>query len=180
VLTAYGGVLGIHVLCSAAGAEAPQKWLAIVGIPTAVLAAVYTAYLFAQAKARDLWQSPMLVPHFLAQAVLLGSAVTLPFGHWLEPAAVGSLEWMLAGAALAHCAMVIAEITLPHGTAHAHRAVREMTLGRYAGFFWVGLLLVLIAVLAPVIGVAAVPLALLGVLAHEHAYVQAGQSVPLT
>jgi hypothetical protein len=86
---------------------------------------------------------------------------------------------MLAGAAVAHLAMAVAEVTLPHPTAHAHRAAREMTHGRYAGFFWVGALLVLVAVLAPVIGVAAVPLALGGVLAHEHAYVQAGQSVPL-
>jgi hypothetical protein len=36
-----------------------------------------------------------------------------------------------------------------------------------------------VAIAAPWIGVAAVPFALLGLLAHEHAYVQAGQSVPL-
>jgi uncharacterized membrane protein len=54
-----------------------------------------------------------------------------------------------------------------------------MTHGRYARFFWAGALLVIVAVLAPVIGVAAVPLALVGLLAHEHAHVQAGQSVPL-
>ena len=38
---------------------------------------------------------------------------------------------------------------------------------------------VAVAVAAPWIGVAAVPFALVGLLAHEHAYVQAGQSVPL-
>jgi Fe-S-cluster-containing dehydrogenase component/formate-dependent nitrite reductase membrane component NrfD len=178
-ITLYGGVLTLHLLLSAAGVEAAQEWLAIAGIPAAVMAAVYTGYLFAQAKARDLWQSPLLAPHLLVQAILLGAAVMLPFAHWLEPGAVGSFEWMLAGAALVHCALVAAEVTVPHGTAHAHRAVREMTHGRYARFFWAGALLVLVAVLAPVIGVAAVPLALLGLLAHEHAHVQAGQSVPL-
>ena len=45
--------------------------------------------------------------------------------------------------------------------------------------FWAGVVLVGAAVFAPVIGLVAVPLALVGVLAHEHAYVQAGQSVPL-
>ena len=35
-----------------------------------LLTAVYTAYLFAQAKARDLWQNPLLPPHFVVQAVL--------------------------------------------------------------------------------------------------------------
>jgi len=33
--------------------------------------------------------------------------------------------------------------------------------------------------MAPWLGVAAAPLALAGLLAHEHAYVQAGQVVPL-
>ena len=84
-LTLYGGVLALHLLLSAAGVEAAQEWLAIAGIPAGVMAAVYTAYLFAQAKARDLWQSPLLAPHLLVQAILLGAAVMLPFAHWLEP-----------------------------------------------------------------------------------------------
>jgi Fe-S-cluster-containing dehydrogenase component/formate-dependent nitrite reductase membrane component NrfD len=178
-ITAYAGVLGLHLLMSIAGAETPQKWLAIAGIPAAVMAAVYTGYLFAQAKARDLWQSPLLPPHLLVQAVLLGAAVLLPFAHWLAEDAIGPLEWLLAGTALAHLVMVAGEITLTHPTAHAHLAVRELTRGRYARFFWAGALLVAAAVFAPVIGVAAVPLALLGLLAYEHAHVQAGQSVPL-
>ena len=48
----------------------------------------------------------------------------------------------------------------PHGTAHARRAVRERPTGAIARFFWVGTPLLLVAVRAPVIGVAAVPLAL--------------------
>jgi Fe-S-cluster-containing dehydrogenase component/formate-dependent nitrite reductase membrane component NrfD len=178
-ITAYGAVLALHVLLSIAGAEAPQEWLSIAGIPFGVMAAVYTGYLFAQAKARDLWQSPLLVPHLLVQAVLLGSAVLLPFAHWLAEDAVGPLEWLLAGTALAHLVAVAGETTLAHPTAHAHLAVREMTRGRYARFFWAGALLVLAAVFAPLIGVATVPLALVGLLAYEHAYVQSGQAVPL-
>ena len=38
---------------------------------------------------------------------------------------------------------------------------------------------VAVAVSAPWTGAVAVPFALAGLLAHEHAYVQAGQSVPL-
>jgi Ni/Fe-hydrogenase subunit HybB-like protein len=176
---AYGGALAVHLLVSAGGADVPQRWLAVRGLPAAAAAAVYTAFLFAQAKARDLWQSPLLAPHLLVQAVLLGSAVTLPLAHWLAEAAVGPLEWLLAGTALAHALMALAEVALPHPTAHAHLAARELTAGRYARFYWIGLGLALVAALAPAIGVAAVPLALLAVLAHEHAHVQAGQSVPL-
>src|SRR3984893_10565780 len=54
------------------------NWLTIAGLPLAVLSAVYTAYLFAQAKARDMWQNPLLPPHFLIQALLAGSAALLP------------------------------------------------------------------------------------------------------
>ncbi len=71
------------------------------------------------------------------------------------------------------------EITITHPTEHAHLAARAMTRGRYARFFWPGLIAVAVAIAAPWAGVAVVPFALLGLLAHEHAYVQAGQSVPL-
>jgi hypothetical protein len=37
------------------------------------MTAVYTAFLFAQAKARDLWQNPLLPPHLVVQAVLAGA-----------------------------------------------------------------------------------------------------------
>jgi hypothetical protein len=54
-----------------------------------------------------------------------------------------------------------------------------MVRGRFARSFWSGALLAAASIAAPWIGVAATPLALLGLLAYEHAYVQAGQSVPL-
>jgi hypothetical protein len=54
-----------------------------------------------------------------------------------------------------------------------------MTAGRYRLFFWPGAGLVALALLAPWLGAwVAVP-ALVGLALHEHAYVQAGQSVPL-
>ncbi len=146
----------------------------IAGIPLAVATAVYTAFLFAQAKARDLWQSSLLPPHMLVQAVLLGAAVLLPFGQ-----AAHELRWVLGGAALAHVLLALGEVSLAHPTAHAHLAVRELTRGSYARWFWGGLALAAVAVAAPWIGVVAVAPALLGVLCHEHAYVQSGQAVPL-
>jgi hypothetical protein len=75
--------------------------------------------------------------------------------------------------------LVWGEVTLAHPTAHAALAVREMTRGRFAAFFWAGAALTLAAVFAPLLGVAAAPLALTGLALHEHAYVQAGQAVPL-
>jgi hypothetical protein len=54
-----------------------------------------------------------------------------------------------------------------------------MTRGRYAIFFWVGAGLVAAGLLAPLVGPLVAMLALAGLLAHEHAYVQAAQAVPL-
>ena len=42
-----------------------------------VLAAVYTAFLLAQAKGRDLWQSPLLPVRMLVSSAMTGAAVVL-------------------------------------------------------------------------------------------------------
>jgi Fe-S-cluster-containing dehydrogenase component/formate-dependent nitrite reductase membrane component NrfD len=179
IIAGYSLVLALHFLVALAGNGALALPLIIAGLPLAALTAIYTAYLFAQAKARDLWQNPLLPPHLLIQSLLLGSAALMPFALWLEPAAIAPLAWTLGTTSLIHLLMVWGEVSLTHPTAHARLAVREMTRGRYAAFFWTGIVLTLAAVFAPWLGVAASPLALVGLALHEHAYVQAGQSVPL-
>jgi two-component system response regulator PilR (NtrC family) len=74
-------ILAAHFAASLAGSDSVQLWLTIVGIPLSVGTAVYTAYLFAQAKARDLWQNPLLPPHLVFQAILLGAGVLLPLAE---------------------------------------------------------------------------------------------------
>jgi hypothetical protein len=64
-----------------------------------------------------------------------------------------------------------------------------MVKGRYAAFFWGGVVLALAGGLVPwlslfmeqdvLIGINAALATLIGLLLYEHAYVQAGQSVPL-
>lgn len=180
IIAGYGIVLAAHLLTNfVEGGAAWQRALAVPGLPLAVLAAVYTAYLFAQATARDLWQSPLLPPHLLVQAILAGSAAMLAVAVWLDPAAVESLARTLAAASLAHLLLVLGEVTLAHPTAHARLAVEEMTERSYRAFFWPAIALVGAALAAPWIGALAAPLALTGLLAYEHAYVQAGQAVPL-
>lgn len=89
------------------------------------------------------------------------------------------LAWVFAGASLVHLLMVLGESTLTHGTAHAHLALREMTRGRYALYFWASVVLGAVGLAAPWSPVGAALIGLIGLLAFEHAYVQAGQSVPL-
>jgi Fe-S-cluster-containing dehydrogenase component/formate-dependent nitrite reductase membrane component NrfD len=161
VLLGYGAVLAAHLLVGHGRA------LAIAGAPLAVMTAVYTAFLFAQAKARDLWQSPLLPPHLLVQAVIAGAAV-LP-----------GASRVLAIACAVHIAMALGEITLTHATAHARLAVHELVRGRYRAWFWLGLAGAALGCAAPWLPVAPQAAALAGLLAFEHAHVQAGQVVPL-
>ena len=183
VIAGYGAVLSGHFLASLRGWEDAHRLLAWAGLPLAVMTAVYTAWLFAQAKARDLWQSPLLPAHLLVQTLLAGSAA-LTLAAALVPGATTDdasavLLRTLGLSSLTHLLLVWGEHSLPHVTAHAHLAAREMSSGRYRGFFRTGIALAAAGLAAPWIGPAAAPLALIGLLAFEHAFVQAGQSVPL-
>jgi len=204
IIAGYTIVLALHFIASWAGSRSFQSWLMIAGIPLSVLTAVYTAYLFAQAKARDMWQNPLLPPHLFFQAVLLGSAVLLPLIVILRGAMVSDdmmgvidtvrlevywLMWTLGISSVIHLLMVWGEASLTHPTAHARLAIWEMVRGRYKNDFWTGTILSLLGGLLPLltvlgissisIGVAGAPLALIGMMLFENAYVQAGQSVPL-
>ncbi len=182
ILSLYGALLAAHLLAALLGGSGFTRALAWAGIPLAVLSAVYTAWLFAQAKARDLWQSALLPPQLLVQAVASGAALLLPIASAVEPQAAGPLAATAAVATYVHVLLVAGEVAMPHGTAHARLAVREMRRGRYAWYFRVGVVLQVagvVAVLGGAPGTLAAPLILAGLLGYEHAFVQAGQAVPL-
>ncbi len=178
IIGAYAAVLAAHFVLTLTGGTA-QRWLAVAGGPLAAAAAAYTAYLFAQARARDLWQSPLAPPHLLTQAMLGGGGALLPWAVVARSAAVTPLVWVTAAAAALHLLLVAGEHTLAPVSAHARLAARHMTHGRYRGWFWIGAALILPAVIAPWVGWWLALPALVGLLAYEHAYVQAGQAVPL-
>jgi Fe-S-cluster-containing dehydrogenase component/formate-dependent nitrite reductase membrane component NrfD len=187
IIAGYSLVLLLHFVASLAGSTSLQSWLMIAGIPFSVLTAVYTAYLFAQAKARDMWQNPLLPPHLFVQALLLGSAVLLLL--W-EAKTLFLLTALLAIMSLIHLLMIWGEVSLTHPTAHARLAIYEMVHGRYRRDFWIGTILsaagasLFVLALLNDISIATgggvgAPLALVGLMLYENAYVQAGQSVPL-
>jgi formate-dependent nitrite reductase membrane component NrfD len=201
IIAGYSVVLATHFVASLLHSISLQRWLIVIGLPLSILTAVYTAYLFAQAKARDLWQNPLLPPHLLVQALLLGSGVLLPIAAWIEQPRLSTrfavtiappvfaLLCALAITGLLHLLMIWGEVSLTHATAHARLAVWEMIYGRYKGDFWMGLAmsilggalpaLAVLGIVSASIGVGGAPLALIGLILYEHAYVQAGQSVPL-
>jgi len=217
IIAAYSAVLAAHfvisiVLVNSVGPAnnpftlALARWVVIlnrlsfIGIPLAAATAVYTGYLFAQAKARDMWQNPLLPPHLLVQAIVLGSAALLPAAFLWWAAALDSVKPLLitlASASLVHLLMIWGEVSLAHPTSHARLAIWEMTRGRWKIFFQSGLWLSVLGCVLPLLsiyltsphfeklssimalGIGGAVSALVGMMLYEHAYVQAGQSVPL-
>jgi Fe-S-cluster-containing dehydrogenase component/formate-dependent nitrite reductase membrane component NrfD len=204
IITGYTAVLLFHFVASWVGWISPQLWLMIPGIPLAIMTAVYTAYLFAQAKARDMWQNPLLPPHLFFQAVLLGSAVLLLVevfskGIWQSDDLVGFIDtirgqvywlaWSLLVTSVIHLLMVWGEVSLTHPTSHARLAIWEMVKGRYKYPFWISVVFSSLGAVLPVFAafnnwnesvlIAGAVTALVGMMFFEHAYVQAGQAVPL-
>ena len=167
-------------------------WNMALSVPGAVLggfAAMYTAFLFAQAKGRDLWQNPALPLHLLTQAALAGAAVYSVAALFLPlsgPSLAVVHATLLASLAL-HAVLIVSEAVIPHAILDARRAAHQMMYGKYRGFFWTGLVAgALLPLALGFLSGPAVPpalagaLALGGLLAYEHAFVQAGQSVPLS
>ena len=165
IIAGYTLVLALHFIASWAGSVSLQRWLMIPGIPLAILTAIYTAYLFAQAKARDMWQNPLLPPHLFFQSVLLGSAILLPvlivsentsaverFLGFARPE-INLLLWILAITSAIHLLMIWGEVSLTHPTAHARLAIWEMVSGRYKNDFWFGILLSLLGGALPLLAV---------------------------
>jgi hypothetical protein len=105
------------------------------------------------------------------------------------PLAVVASLWVLAVTSLLHLLMIWGEVSLTHPTAHARLAIWEMVRGRYQSEFWIGILLstlggalpwlAILGLASTSIAIGGAPLALIGLMLFEHAYVQAGQSVPL-
>ena len=188
-------------------ATEPLIWAAAI---VALGVAGYTAFLFGQAEARDLWQSPSLLGHMLAAAFLVGGGASVSATLWSDVGAdsapgsmvlaadgdsllpgVEAFAWaMLIGAAIVG-SIALFELGARHPTRNIQEAMHHMTRGAFAVEWWVGALLAVVvsslaagAVLfagAPVAAGAGGGLAAaIGVWLMDDAFVRAGQSVPLS
>lgn len=159
------------------------------GALLAVVVAVYTAFLFAQAKGRDFWQSPALALHMLIHSLMAGAAVFALAGLMGEMSGDWSnfLTRMLTVMIILNLLTMLVELTITHPTADAKSVVKMITNGRYANLFWWGVLLVgnilPLLVLAggfsfglPLAGI----LALAGIYMTEKIWVEAPQRIQLT
>ncbi len=201
IITAYGGLLSLWVLVKllALFGLAPQGVSrtadVILAWPLVIAAgatAVYTAFLFAQAKGRSFWQSPALPIHMLVHAAVAGSSalyIASLFVGGIEPLR-GILALTLAVGLVFGLIVMWAELAVEHPDRDAARAAEMIYKGRYKNLFWgvsvgLGSLVPLALVVAgtllavPVVISVAGILALVGILITEHMWVEAPQLIPL-
>lgn len=185
-LTGYGALLALWLIARLANAPALANALQWPGAVLAVVAAVYTAFLFAQAKGRDFWQNPLLSIHLLAHALMAGSAVWLIADIALNAGSLAAARSSLIATLAFSVVVLLAELLTGAPTADAHKALRWI-VGRPMGrWFWLGgvgvghvvPLLLLTAVGGP--GLVAACLALAGLFVIEWLWVLAPQHVPLS
>jgi Fe-S-cluster-containing dehydrogenase component/formate-dependent nitrite reductase membrane component NrfD len=182
------------LLAAVTGASGVRDVLRWALVPSALMLASYTAFLFNQCEGRDLWQSPLLFPHTIAAAVLAGSGA-LGVAAWIMAAPstmARALGWALVLAVAVSALMIVLDLFLiKHPTRQADRAARNLWRDLYARRFWLGGVLAGL-VIPGVLGVVFIAAGGLGVLAaaglvglvglwcYEDAWVRAGQSVPLS
>jgi Fe-S-cluster-containing dehydrogenase component len=167
VITVYGALLAAHVALLLARRTPSAALVWATGLAAAATA-VYTAFLFGQSKGRDLWQSPLLAPHLIVQALVAGSALLVP-------------AWLFLLLPI-HGLLVAAEVWGRHPTEDGRRAAQliQEDYRFVTGVLVVGHLLPLTILW----GAASLPflpggLALAGLLTWEHLYVQAPQRLSL-
>jgi Fe-S-cluster-containing dehydrogenase component/formate-dependent nitrite reductase membrane component NrfD len=197
VLGAY--FLGAYGLCAAgwliAGwfALAPPAWLIGLGALAAIGTAAYSGFLFAQAKGRDLWQSPLFPWHLVIQAMVAGAAMLIVVAVAIGAAGLlGVLQTTLAAALVLNLLMILTEVyAVPHNQ-DAALAVDLLKSGALAKRFWGGALGLGVVVPLLVMGLGAglggaaiaalvaSAAALAGLWQYELLWLAAGQAAPLS
>src|SRR5262249_34393214 len=115
-----------------------------------VAVAGYTAFLFAQCEGRDLWQSRLLLPHLLVQAVAGGAVTLLP----AAPRNPGLLATLAVAIAL-HLLFAVAERWKRHDTDNARQAAAFLDVVRWHGLPAYRMSSLLLIALGPVVALGA-------------------------
>jgi Fe-S-cluster-containing dehydrogenase component/formate-dependent nitrite reductase membrane component NrfD len=185
IISAYAASLVAWIALAIAGADAALTVLAPVVFVVAALTAAYTAWLFAQCEARDLWQTRLLLPHLLLHALGAGAAVVMIVAALGRAPASAALRAVFVIGVLATGAIALADAVRRHRSSNGAAAARALTRGSQARLFWAALatgvvLPALLAFAGPAAAVLAAILALVGWWLHGHAFVLAGQGPPIS
>lgn len=196
ILSAFSGVTGLWWALETAAwlglldpalAAVARPVFALASVPVSVMAAIYTAFLFAQAEGRDLWQSPHLPVLFAVQMVVLGAATFAGLDLFLDlPEPLGAAaRWTFLLSTVASLAVtLVGDLGIPHASEIARRALNDMVRGDFRQHYWVGGVAVghlapvaLLLVGHPVAAAVAFLASAAGLFSYAYALVMAPQAV---
>ena len=190
VLMIFGAllVLWIALMLTGRGLFPLLVWAAAT---FAVASAGYSAFLFAQARGRDFWQSPLLFWHLIVQSIAAGAATLTLIGTVLG-VSLALFAWigqLMVIAVFAGVAMIFGELFMKHGAEDAARAGELLASGPLCKSFWIfvigiGSFIPVVLVLWPISSlipnlIAAI-LVLFGLWMYEHLWIKAGQAIALS
>ncbi len=186
-ITLFGALLSLLVLAKWLEWESlwpPLLWITVI---VSLLVAVYTAFLFAQAKGRDFWQSPILSLHMLLHAIMAGAAILLIITIVKKyPSEWGKLLTSILALAIVLNLLVIAmEIFSRHRTIDVKNTVHMIAKGEYKYLFWIGVVFLgnltpLLLTNANIFLIPSAILTLIGIYLSNHIWITAPQKIPLS
>lgn len=189
IITLFGAILTLWWVAFFLKATTWLPTIEWLGVLPAALTAVYTAFLFAQAKGRDFWQSPVLGLHMLVHSVIAGAAALMISDIYFDwnQSFIGSIKGVGLVMLFVSLILLVFELWTTHSTEDAHTVVKMITRGRFSLAFWLGTILVGHALPIVLIlwggefgAIVAGVLMLAGMYVGEHIWVKAPQLVPLS
>ena len=182
IITAFGGLVTLKLIDTTF--ELGMDFLWYFGMVFSVLGAIYTAFLFAQARARDLWQSKWTSAlHMLIHAIMAGTIVMMFVDILLVDKIVDILLWCI----VINLVIIAKEIFFPHNFSDTKQAITLMTKGYYSRYFWTGIVLgnlipLSMLLISPdiIICLVAAALATIGIFLTELVRIRIPQMIPLS
>jgi formate-dependent nitrite reductase membrane component NrfD len=190
-ITIYGGLLALILAAQFFGFNSILIPAYFITAALAVIVAIYTAFLFAQAKGRDFWQSPTMAIHMFVHSIMAGIAVyflmTMTTNYeltWIKYLGIAGIV-----AIVVNLFTMAIELTTTHPTQDAKTVVSMILKGRYKIQFWFGtillgniipLALLIFGGFSPLIGSIAGISMLIGIYFNNHIWVEAPQRIALS
>jgi Fe-S-cluster-containing dehydrogenase component/formate-dependent nitrite reductase membrane component NrfD len=198
ILLIYGSLLMAWLMIPAVRLFEAEGPVMLLGAVFAAMSAIYSAFLFRQARGRVFWHSTLTPLHLFVQAMAGGAGVlmlvvvadSIISGTPLTGPGWAFLYYEFMGALIANGILIAGELLMPEENIERVRAVWLITRGIFRNLFWGGAIIlgVILPLLALTSGAAQNHVlailtslsALAGLYLWEHIWVQAGQAVPLS
>jgi Fe-S-cluster-containing dehydrogenase component/formate-dependent nitrite reductase membrane component NrfD len=192
IIAVYAGVLVLWMLAPLTGIDAIETVVMCIGALAALMCAVYSAFLFRQARRRVFWHSALTPLHLFVQALIGGASALILVavvnswitGAWLADDAFDVLRYELIGSLVAHGILVAGALVIQDENDDVDRARQLITRGTFRGPFSSviagGMLIPLITLATGLaeytpIALGTSLLTLAGLFLWQHIWLQAGQ-----